>query len=399
MKKTFVLTIFITICYSASFSQLCLPNGTTFASQSEIDSFQVLYPNCTKIGGAVFINDNGSGNITNLLGLNGLTRIGSQLAIMNNDNLSSLEGLENLDSISLNLIIENNKSLTSLINLASLNYVRGAIIIKDNTSLLNLAGLENFDTVGLFNIVGNSSLEHLSNLSNLRRVKSEFMIENNQSLIDLSGLENVTFVGEDLKIFDNDLLTDLQGLNSLEHVTSVLKIRYNDQLTSLTGLESLDSINGGLSIWDNKVLSSLESISNCYINFSLSIYDNPLLEVCNTKSICEFLSNDPYYVSIYNNSPGCSSAEEIEQLCLAQVSKDYTEPVFRIYPNPSKDILNISNTDDIRIDNIFIYNSFGQVVHNQVLIDNKIDISNSKCFSIVQLLKTRTTHFNLKKMT
>ncbi|MCD4732407.1 MAG: T9SS type A sorting domain-containing protein, partial [Bacteroidales bacterium] len=204
-------------------------------------------------------------------------------------------------------------------------------------------------------------------------------IENNQSLQNLSGLENLTFVGEDLKIFNNDLLTDLQGLNSLEYITSVLKIRYNDQLTSLNGLENLDTINGGLSIWDNNVLSSLESISDCYLNFALGIHDNPLLEVCNINSICDFLSGNPSYVDIYNNSPGCNSIEEVEEACdTLGVVDFYEKSILLLHPNPAENEVLITGNNNIFINEINFYSSFGQKVLSIKQIENKIDISELK---------------------
>lgn len=375
MKKLILINVLFLLTQISLISQSCLPDGITFESQTSIDSFQINYPNCTKIEGSVIINDTIEGDITNLLGLSNLTQTGGNLfGVSDNSMLTNLTGLENLDSIEYRLSISNNNSLTSLSALESLSYVNN-IEITENPSLLNLEGLDQLDTISRLFIIGNESLQSLSELINLKKIRILLHIENNQSLNNLSGLENLVFIGEDLKIFDNDLLTDLQGLNSLEHITGGLKIRYNDQLTSLDGLENLDTINDGLSIWDNNTLSSLESIENCFLNYGLSIYDNPLLEVCHINSICELLSGDPSYVNIYNNSPGCNSIEEVEELCLTQVSNDYSDPKFRIYPNPSKNTLFISITEDTKIDNPLIYNSLGQIVISQISIDNKIDIS------------------------
>jgi len=310
----FLITIIIIFLYLPIQSQSCLPNGIVFYNQSEIDSFSINYPDCSRIEGSVYVGAT-EGNISNLLGLSNITSIGSQLTISYNDSLLSLEGLENLDSVGLNLFIRNNKNLISIVQLESLSYVHGVIGIEENSSLTSLEGLGNFDTIRVLNIIGNESLEHLNDLSNLRVVLSEFLIEDNQSLSNLSGLESLIYAGEDVKIFDNDLLTDLNGLNNLQYIRSLLKIRYNDQLSSLDGLENLDSVGSGLSIWDNNILSSLESISNMQIEYALSIYGNPMLEVCNINSICEFLSGDPQYIEIYDNAPGCNTIEEVEIAC------------------------------------------------------------------------------------
>jgi len=282
--------------------------------------------------------------------------------------------MENFDSIYYGLVISGNSSLTNISALERLSYVKMYIDIIDNQKLTSLAGLDNIDTVGSISLLNNESLQHLQNLNNLSRV-TELHIENNPSLVSLSGLENLTYVGEDLKIFDNDLLADLQGLNGLKHIVSTLKIRYNDQLASLNGMENVDTIRGGISICDNSTLSSLESIANAYLDFILSIYNNPMLEVCHIHSICELLSGDPYSVNIYNNAPGCNSEEEVEELCLVQISDKNQLAGFTVYPIPTKNTLLISKSENIKIDHCLIRNQLGQIVATENPIDNKINVS------------------------
>ncbi len=375
MKKLVLLTILSVIVQISVIAQSCLPNGIHFKTQSEIDNFNTNYPNCTKIEGPIIIDDTIEGDITNLLGLSNLTQTGFYFRISNNSMLTELNGLENFDTIGYSLSIIDNNSLTSLSAFESLNYVYSYIEIVENPSLVNLEGLEQLDTITNLSIIENESLQDLSELSNLKKTRTLLHIENNQSLNSLSGLENLVFVGEDLKIFNNNSLTDLQGLNGLKYIQSGLKIRYNDQLTSLDGLENLDTINGGLSIWGNDVLSSLESINNCHLKFALSIYDNPFLEVCSINSICNFLSTNPYYVDIHNNSLGCNSIEEVEEECLVKVSNYYTDINFKIYPNPSKNELRIISTNGNRIEQALIYNSLGQAVKKQESVYDKINIT------------------------
>jgi len=78
--KNFTLIIFI-IFHSSLFtfhlfSQPCLPEGITFSTQEQIDSFQSDYPNCTEIEGGVVIEGI---DITNLDGLEVITSIGEYL--------------------------------------------------------------------------------------------------------------------------------------------------------------------------------------------------------------------------------------------------------------------------------------------------------------------------------
>jgi len=82
-----VITLHVSLFTFHSFSQPCLPEGITFTTQAQIDSFQINYPNCTEIEGDVEINGD---DITNLNGLNVLTSIGGYLFIGDNDALISL---------------------------------------------------------------------------------------------------------------------------------------------------------------------------------------------------------------------------------------------------------------------------------------------------------------------
>ena len=93
MKKLFLLPLICFFLHIDLHSQACLPQGIVFTTQSEIDSFQVTYPNCTEIGGSVGI---GGSDITNLHGLDVITTIGGNLRIYDNPLLENLTGLENM---------------------------------------------------------------------------------------------------------------------------------------------------------------------------------------------------------------------------------------------------------------------------------------------------------------
>ena len=379
MKKLALLTILTVIIQITVVSQGCLPDGIHFKTQEEINNFSINYPNCTEIEGMVIIDDTIEGNITNLLGLSNLTKTGGNiLRITNNSMLINLNGLENLDSIEYSLDISKNSSLTSLSALESLSNVVN-ILITENPLLLNLEGLNQLDTISRLEIIENESLQDLSELINIKKIRTLLHIENNQSLQNLSGLENLTFVGEDLKIFNNDLLTDLQGLNNLAYLIGFLKVRYNDQLTSLDGLENLDTIVSGLSINDNMILSSMESIMNSHIDYYISIHDNPSLEVCDINSICAFLSTNPDNAEIYDNSVGCNSIEEVEEGCdTLGVENFYEKNRIFLYPNPAKNEVIITGNNNIFINEIIFYNSFGQKVLGVNQFENKINISELK---------------------
>lgn len=76
MNKPILFTFALIFYLSVVSAQPCLPEGITFYTQTQIDSFQVNYPNCTEVEGSVLIEGN---DITNLDGLEVLNAIGGYL--------------------------------------------------------------------------------------------------------------------------------------------------------------------------------------------------------------------------------------------------------------------------------------------------------------------------------
>jgi len=327
------------------FSQSCLPEGITFTTQAQINSFQTNYPNCTEIEGDIIINsidinnlnglnilvsirgnlvigNNGGGDanpllynllglenlftiegnvsinwnktLSNLSGLNGLVSIGGNLEINHNDNLINLIGLDNLDTVGGNLIIDDDNSLISLFGLSKLTYVQGNVDICCHDNLASLSGLEGLkDIGGGLRICCNFALPNLSGLDSLETVGDKLQISNSPPLTSLMGLQGLTSIGGNLSIWDNDNLTDIIGLENVTSINGELYIVYNSDLNNLTGLEN---INAG-------------SITN------LNIYDNVSLSSCEAQSICEYLSSPNGIVNIYNNAIGCNNPPEIANSC------------------------------------------------------------------------------------
>ena len=70
MKKLTLIILtfsFLLFTFYLNAQSPCLPEGITFTTQEQIDSFQINYPGCTEIEGDVQICGN---DITNLNGLN-----------------------------------------------------------------------------------------------------------------------------------------------------------------------------------------------------------------------------------------------------------------------------------------------------------------------------------------
>jgi len=253
MKKLLVIFLFLFFIQPRVFSQSCLPEGITFLTQTQIDSFQINYPNCTEIEGNVIIEDGNTTSVTNLNGLSILTTIEGNLVITNNDFLGSLTGLNALISIG------------------------GDIEIKDNAVLLNFMGLDNLISIGgSLQIYDNDNLNSLDGLENLSSVEGDLII----------GHINTLYGG-------NPSLTNISSLSMLSSIGGALRVSNNNAIGILTGLENI----------------APETIYDLYIDNNSSLYS------CEAESICNYLSNPNGILNIENNAPGCNSIEEVIEAC------------------------------------------------------------------------------------
>jgi hypothetical protein len=288
MKKIFLNIITVAFCCLNTFSQGCLPDGITFTTQAQVDSFQINYPGCTEIEGDVLIN--GVWNIYNLNGLAALTAIGGALDVNNSHLLTDFAGLDNLTSIGGGLSLYVNLGLTSLTGLENLDSIGGQLFISGNYALTNLAGLEELIYVG-----GN------------------FTINGSYALSNLSGLNNLTSIGGSLEFNSNSILSSMSGLESLASIGGYLSVNFNSGLKNLDGLDNIAS----------------GSVNNLMITYNDSLSD------CAVESICNYLASPGGSVEIHDNAPGCNSPYDVEAACQVGFENIASNYKFSIYPNPS----------------------------------------------------------------
>ncbi len=360
--------------------QSCLPAGIIFTNQSQIDSFQINHPYCTKIEGFVQIEGN---DISNLDGLFVLTSINGYLLINNNHILTDLSGLDNLTNVTGDLTIRDNHSLVSLAALDNLTAIGQDLMLFDNDELMSLSGLDNVAIVGNnLSINGNDQLSSLSGLEGLETVGNHVYIGNwstgnNPLLTNLSGLDGLSYIGGVLTVRGNDALESLAGLENLDSIGSNLWLGKNMNLSNLSALTNLTSVGGEIAIDFNLALTSLSGLDNIApesIN-DLYIYYNPLLSECEVQSICDYLANPSGITQINDNAAGCFSQEEVEEACTAGVYDIDYMSVFTIYPNPSHSEIIISGLDKTTIEEVNIYNRLGQKVIHQKGAETKINVS------------------------
>jgi len=283
MKKYLFSSILIFLYSSLVICQNCIePNETlVLSSQSEVDNFSINYPNCIEISGNLTIEGN---DITSLVGLNSLTRVGGVLLIQENNILENLNGLNNI-SIVQNLNIKDNETLKSLNGLNSLSVISQSFRLENNNSLVNLEGLDNlFITNSSFLIFSNDSLINLNGLlkSELSFNNAVISILSNNSLESLDGLNNLTEVGS-LFFIDNASLNSLSALENLTEIVFDLKVEGNSQLKTLDGLNNLTTIGGSLRLYDTQLenveaLNGVTSLSILRPNSELSIQNNAFIK-------------------------------------------------------------------------------------------------------------------------
>ncbi len=375
MKKIIFITLSLVFYVTWVSAQSCLPDGIQFTSQSQIDSFQILHPNCSEIEGTVTIEGD---DISSLGSLSVLTSVEGSLWIHNNIALSSLAGLDNLSYIGGSLSFIGNSALASLAGLENLTSTGDFIYMANNDALVSLAGLDNVSDIGGdISIVSNNLLSNLNELGSVTSIMGRIFIGGNMSLKSLTGLENVISIPGELRIVENDSLSSLSGLENLSNIGESIIIWNNDALTNLIALESITSIGGWLSIAENDVLNSLAGLDNIESSSIevLVIAENFVLSTCEVLSVCEYLAIPGDSVVIYDNAPGCNSADEVEDSCYwVSIDDHYVTNNLLLFPNPAYQELNIS-VEGHRIQKASIFTLTGQQVFTIRPVTGRIDIS------------------------
>ena len=316
------------------YAQSCLPNGITFTSQSQIDSFPILYPNCSRIEGAVIITGS---NITNLDSLIILTHIEGGLNIAHTP-LTTFNGLDSLVSVEA-LFITNNDSMSYLSDFNSLSEI-GTISIQLNDNIVAIDGFTALTTM-------NGGLDLYKNFG----------------LMSITGFHNVVNLHGVLSIYECPLLQTIEGLENLQSLGAGLIIFRS--LVNLSYFSNLREINGPLRIWESGMqsLSGLDSINPENIEY-LSLLENYGLSDCAVESICQYIINLNGLCNIFDNAQGCNNQAEIEDACTVGLPKQELELSISAYPNP----FTTSTTIEYELKEISnlqftIYNVIGEVVY------------------------------------
>ena len=219
----------IQIANECGFTLDCLPFGNYhFHNQSEIDSFQTDYPDCTDLEGSLYIC---SGGITDLDGLSVVTSIDGELEIFQAYNLNSLSGIDNIDALSiLDLSIWYNPELSECEVQSICDYLanpNSEVYIADNASGCNhpnqvlnaceTVSIQEHDLKSYFKISPNPASHYLliDNQSGLQ-IDKIIIYNSIGQTIYMQG-----YMGSEIQISELD-----QGIYILEIITDDLRSRF-----------------------------------------------------------------------------------------------------------------------------------------------------------------------------
>ena len=229
------------------------------------------------------------------------------------------------------------------------------------------------------------NITDLTPLSNITQVIGTLYIQNNGVLQNLNGLNinNVggnLYIGGDYNDKTNLVLQDISALSSITSVGGWLTIQKNLSLTNLNGLQNLATVAHDIYINDNDVLTDISVLQNtsfnAYDGYGLTITGNAVLAVCNLPNFCTYLANpaSTYPRVISGNLANCLNEAAVLSSCGLSVS-DVNNNKLSYYPNPVKDIFNLSHSEEI--ESISVMNTIGQMVLSQNVGSNTVQIDMS----------------------
>ncbi len=249
-------------------------------SQSQIDSFSILYPGCTVIDGNLEIIQ-----LVGITNFDGLSQIDSIKGSFNCSfcEASTLEDLENLSYIgkTYRLYRYLDTLVTGPINLTNIG---GSFIAEDGYSIRNFGGLRNLETIGNRLFVQNAQLlDGFHGFESLSYIGGELKTQQCFNLHSYAGLESLDSIGGGLSMLSDDI-TDLNGLSNLKKVGGNLFIQNQTILTDLSGLENLRSV-GGLGLGVNKELENIDALKNLQKAESIGLVQQHKLEVLDFSQV------------------------------------------------------------------------------------------------------------------
>lgn len=298
----------------------CPTSTIELYTQEDIDNFAANYPGCTEITNGIYISGM---EITNLLGLSGLTKIGENLSINYTYNLTNLEGLNNVTQIGI-LDIYTNYGLVSLDGLENVTKIDNNFYINYNSVLSDISAIQYADVMSMTPdwwstdlVIHNNpdlSICHYSNICEYLDVFGTSTIHSNSG--DCENLSSVTLACAE------PLSVRLSAFDLVKQAQSILinwSAGHEDELESYT-IEK--SVNG--QSWN-----VLTKLSPKYANINRY----------STTDVAPALGVNMYRIKMVSKSGEITYSE------VKSVDFVSNESV-AVYPNPVKDVLNITSDNE-----------------------------------------------------
>ena len=317
-------------------AQIYTPSSMAITNQTQLDSFQIFFPELEIIGGTLLIaNDpdlpaDHPDQLVDLSPLAQIRRVDGSLIIENTKQLQNLDGLENLDSLGGSLSAVGNKRLKTLAAIEGIVHSGHDVALSRfnfNDSLEYIAYPKGIKRITYeLQFIANPRLTALPDLSGLEYVRTLFCSSN--GIHDLSGLGGATFIDNlrlrsntgtaytafgdsvyvnTLTVSNHPNLTDASALGTLrsceeldvQQCSNGLDIYFNTnpQLTELPYFEHLDSVTGSLDITNCDALTELPGLGLDHIHELNINYNSSLL----TADVPDLLSADEITITFNEN--------------------------------------------------------------------------------------------------
>lgn len=410
MRSTYInlslALVVLVINLSPLFSQC--PPGTEleFLTQTKLDEFKTLYPNCTEYNGDIEVicesTSSSSDPIVNLEALSNLEIINGKLLVRSQylvySELSSLNGLQNLRKVKDLYIQKFNhiESLNELANLDSLETFR----ITNLPRLKSISSLSFYIKSDLI-LEQNDELESLGDFDFGDNSLLKIRLSNNPQLFDFGSLVNLTAVG----LLSIKNLGNYDFVNNFQFIKD-LRVNGSDNLTDLSDFKSLQFVNS-YDLNDLPDFRSLSQLANIP-DWKLDIENCPLinLEGLNDRNdnlvvVLEDLSelND---ISNLENFPILNGLEIISCPQIKDLGslKNLTE-IFGYFALVDLPIVNLNGlenleelpwlelTSNLELIDIFALSNIRSFMHFMEIVDNR-KLDNCSIIPICQSLENAT---------
>ena len=291
-------------------------------------------------------------SLQSISGFDRLEIVSDSLAMFQLPSLASIPSFESLRGVS-QVVFKQNLSLSEVLGFNQLKSAEGINIERVST----IVGFDSLTQSGIITLSGSGMLDSLEGFNSLISIFGSLSISNVNQLSSLNAFVNIETITGPLNL--GGVVSNY--LKSFENLSSVgyLSIRFCDfeNLDFLSSVTTLTSFGAEIAITfcpNLKDISGLDNIDDSSVK-RVIIGRNDSLSICHSDLVCaviERLGPDDPNIILFDNGPGCNTAEEILEQCAL---KD-DDPMADLCPLMSRPGMQIER---IAADNYRILYSYG----------------------------------------